>query len=110
MRSRRARRMLAPSHQHAQIRMPRYLVERPYANGLARATGEYGKATREHWVRNNSDIGVSWLHSYVDEAGQRSYCIYDGPDPESVRRAAESNDLPVTRITRVAVLEPWAVS
>lgn len=88
--------------------MPRYLVERPYVNGLARAAGRHGGAVRQQWIRNYEALGVAWLYSYVDEARQRSYCIYESPDPETVRRAAESNHLPITRITRVSVLEPYA--
>ena len=34
-------------------------------------------------------------------------CIYDGADPESIRRAAERNHLPILRITRVHVLDPY---
>ncbi len=33
--------------------------------------------------------------------------IYDGPNPEASRQAAERNGLPVDTITKVAVLEPY---
>jgi hypothetical protein len=37
----------------------------------------------------------------------RTFCIYDGPTPEAVRRAAARNKLPISRITEVRVLDPY---
>jgi uncharacterized protein DUF4242 len=50
---------------------------------------------------------VTWLHSYVSDDKTTSFCIYDGPDPESIRAAATRNGLPVDRITKVSVLDPY---
>ena len=36
-----------------------------------------------------------------------TYCVYDGPSPEAIRRAAKTNQLPVDRITEVRVLDPY---
>jgi hypothetical protein len=36
-----------------------------------------------------------------------TYCVYDGPSPEAIRGAAETNGLPVTKITEVRVLDPY---
>jgi hypothetical protein len=36
-----------------------------------------------------------------------TFCVYDGPGPEAIRRAAETNQLPVDRITEVRVLDPY---
>ncbi len=36
-----------------------------------------------------------------------SFCVYDSPDSEAIRQAAERNGLPVDRITRVTVLDPY---
>jgi hypothetical protein len=33
--------------------------------------------------------------------------VYDAPNPETIRRAADRNGLPVDRITRVTVLDPY---
>jgi uncharacterized protein DUF4242 len=38
---------------------------------------------------------------------EETYCVYDGPDPEAIRRAADRNGLPVESITRVQVLDPY---
>jgi hypothetical protein len=36
-----------------------------------------------------------------------TFCVYDGPSPQAIRRAAEANQLPVDRITEVRVLDPY---
>jgi hypothetical protein len=58
-------------------------------------------------VERNADEGVTWLHSYVSEDGTRSFCVYDGPTPEAIRKTAARNALPVDRITEVRVLDPY---
>jgi hypothetical protein len=58
-------------------------------------------------VSHNADVGVTWVHSYVSDDKTRTFCVYDGPDPEAIRTAAERNGLPVELITRVSVLDPY---
>ena len=55
----------------------------------------------------NEDLGVTWVHSYIRDDRAATWCIYDAPGPEAIRRAAERNGLPVDRITRVTVLDPY---
>jgi hypothetical protein len=50
---------------------------------------------------------VTWIHSYVSQDRQKTFCIYDAPSPEAIRRTARQNDLPVDRITKVSVLDPY---
>jgi hypothetical protein len=47
------------------------------------------------------------VFSYVTPDRKRTFCIYDGPSPEAIRRAADCNKLPVTRITEIRVLDPY---
>ena len=61
-------------------------------------------------VSRNADLGVTWVHSYVSEDKAKSYCVYDGPNPEAIRKAAQSNDLPVDKITKITVLDPYFYS
>ena len=35
------------------------------------------------------------------------FCVYDGPDPDAIRQAADRNALPLDRITQVTVLDPY---
>jgi Protein of unknown function (DUF4242) len=58
-------------------------------------------------IENNTLDGVTWVHSYIAPGRKKSFCIYDAPTPEAVRRAAQRNGLPVDRITEVCVLDPY---
>lgn len=87
--------------------MPRYLVQRTFPDGLAIPTTPEGAGTCTNVEGNNNSLGVSWKHSYVTTDKTVTFCIYDGPDPESIRKVAEINNLPVDRITEVRVLDPY---
>ena len=58
-------------------------------------------------IDNNAKDGVTWVHSYVSPDKKKSFCVYDGPNPEAIRTAAERNNLPVDTITPVHVLDPY---
>jgi hypothetical protein len=87
--------------------MARYLVERTFPEGLIIPLTEEGAQVCMNVVGGNSTVGVTWVHSYVSEDKKKTYCIYDGPDPESIRKAAEKNSLPIDRISKVSVLDPY---
>ena len=86
--------------------MPRYLVERTFADGL-RLLADDGGAEICRVVLNNSEDNVTWFHSYVSSDRRSTFCIYDAPSPEAIRRTARRNNLPVDRITKVSVLDPY---
>jgi hypothetical protein len=87
--------------------MPRYVVEREYPNGLGIEAGPGGPESLLAVVERNADAGVTWLHSYVSEDHSKTFCVYDGPNPEAIRKAAARNALPLDRITQVRVLDPY---
>lgn len=87
--------------------MFRYMVERGFSDGLHIPISDTGAAACRDVVDQNASLGVTWIHSYVSEDKQTSFCVYDAPSPEAVRQAAERNGLPVDRITKVTVLDPY---
>ena len=87
--------------------MPRYLVERTFPDGLNIPTNDDGAATCLGVVDTNGGLGVTWVHSYVSADKRKTYCIYDGPDPEAIRKAASGNGLPVDSVQPVSVLDPY---
>jgi hypothetical protein len=87
--------------------MARYMVERTFSDRLAIPVNDDGAGVCMQVVGTNADLGVTWVHSYVSDDKRTTFCIYDGPDPEAIRKAAERNGLPVDRITRVSVLDPY---
>ena len=87
--------------------MPRYLVERSFPGGLAIPIDDAGARACFGVVQNNAEEQVTWVTSYVVPDTTKTYCIYDGPSPDSIRRAADANGLPVDAVTEVRVLDPY---
>jgi hypothetical protein len=87
--------------------MPRYLVERTFPETLAIPVNETGAEACRTVVTNNAEELVTWVHSYVSQDKKKTYCIYDAPSPEAIRRVARKNNLPVDQITEVSVLDPY---
>jgi len=87
--------------------MPRYIVQRTFADGLEIPITDGGSDICRQVVERNADEGVTWVHSYVSEDKRTSFCVYDAPSPEAIRKTAARNDLPVDQITRVRVLDPY---
>jgi hypothetical protein len=46
----------------------------------------------------------------VSEDKTSSFCVYDAPTPEAIRKTAARNELPVDQITQVRVLDPYFYS
>lgn len=86
--------------------MPRYMVERTFMEGL-HIPVDKGDAVCRTVVERNGDLGVTWVHSYVTEDKSKTFCIYDAPNAEAIRKVAEANGLPVDQISKVSVLDPY---
>jgi len=69
--------------------MPKYLIERTYDVGedeLPKVAARSKRVAAEHFP------GIVWLHSHVvaDKDGTlKSFCVYEAPDEETVRRHAD---------------------
>ena len=87
--------------------MPRYLVQRTFPDGLHVPVTQEGTTDWCNVIARNADLGVTWLQSYVSDDQQTMVCVYDGPDPETIRKAAARNGLPVDAITQITVLDPY---
>ena len=87
--------------------MPRFLVERTFPDGLAIPVNAQGAQICLTVIGNNAQDGVTWVHSYVTGDKKKTFCIYDAPTPEAIRKVAQRNSLPVDKITEVNVLDPY---
>lgn len=87
--------------------MPRYVVERTFPEGLRIPVDAEGAKRCLAVVERNTGEGVTWVHSYVSEDERKTFCVYDAPTPEAIRKTAARNDLPVDQITQVRVLDPY---
>jgi hypothetical protein len=97
-----------PSEQEDQ--MPRYVVQRSFPEGLHIPVDNGGAAFCREVVERNALEGVTWISSFVSDDKRRSFCVYDAPTPEAIRKTAARNRLPVDEITRVTVLDPYFYS
>jgi hypothetical protein len=87
--------------------MPRDMVERTLDNGLHIPVSDEGGAVSMSVVGANGALGVTRVSSFVSDDESKTICVYDGLDSEAIRIAAERNGLPVDRITRISVLDPY---
>jgi hypothetical protein len=87
--------------------MPRYVIERTFPDGLRIPVDAAGAELCLAVAARNFERGVTWLHSYVSADRGTSFCVYDAPSPEAIRAAGRRTGLPIDRITRVSVLDPY---
>jgi hypothetical protein len=83
------------------------MVHRTFPEGLQIPIASGGSDVCRSVVERNAEEGVSWVHSYVSADKHTTFCIYDAPTPEAVRKTAAANELPVDQITEVRVLDPY---
>ncbi|HEU4320005.1 MAG TPA: DUF4242 domain-containing protein [Acidimicrobiia bacterium] len=87
--------------------MPRYMVERTFPTGLEIPSTVDGLKACLGVVDNNASEQVTWVQSFVTDDHQKTFCVYDGPSPEAIRRAAGLNSLPIDKISEISVLDPY---
>ena len=87
--------------------MPRYLVERTFTGGLTIPANASGVLACQTVVDGNATHQVTWIHSYVTPDREKTFCIYDGPNPAAIKAAAETTGLPIDSVTEVKVLDPY---
>lgn len=88
--------------------MARYVIQRTFEGGLDVGNDAAGAELVGSVIDKNATEGVTWLHSYVTLDRTATFCIYDAPNPEAIRAAADCNGLPIDVITEVSVLDPYA--
>ena len=76
--------------------MPIFMVERRFAEEL-----EASAEVLDGINRINDDEGVRWLYSFLSADKRKTYCLYEAPSPEAIRRAAARADVPADVIVEV---------
>jgi hypothetical protein len=64
--------------------MPLFLIERNFAEQV-NATPEIAAAIKQV----NLDVGVHWLFSFLSADKRKTYCLYEAPNAEAIREAAQ---------------------
>ncbi len=81
--------------------MPRFVIERNFAEQL-----EISNDAKLQIKQINDTEGVEWIFSFLSADKRKTYCLYEAPDEESIRRAAEKLNIPADVITPVDQIDP----
>lgn len=82
-----------------------YVIERTFLGGL-----DPDAIDDEHVRHINDEAGVRWILSFLSADRRKTYCLYEAPNPESIREAAARLGLPVDAVVAVEELGPEAES
>jgi len=84
--------------------MPLFLIERNFAEAV-QTDPELMATVKEV----NDAIGVQWLFSFLSADKRKTYCLYEAPNPEAIRAAAQRLGVPADTIIEVgAEIGPYA--
>ncbi len=79
-----------------------FVVERQFADQLD-LTAEAADGVN----RINDESGVRWLYSFLSADKRKTYCLYEAPSADAIRRAAERAGIPADCVAEMsAVLRP----
>jgi hypothetical protein len=81
--------------------MPRFIIERNFAEKL-----EITKEAADEVERINDDEGVKWIFSFLSADKRKTYCLYEAPNADAIRRAAARANIPADVITMVDEVNP----
>jgi hypothetical protein len=82
--------------------MPVFMIERRYSDVLELSTD-----IAEGVNRINADEGVRWLYSFLSADKRKTYCLYEAPSADAIRRAAVRAGLPADVVVEVsATVQP----
>jgi hypothetical protein len=76
--------------------MPIFMVERQFAEELDLTADDADGVNRI-----NDDESVRWLYSFLSADKRKTYCLYEAPSPEAIRRAAVRAGLPAGVVVEV---------
>ncbi len=77
--------------------VPIFLVERRFAEDL-----EASAEVADRINRINEEEGVRWLYSFLSADRRKTYCLYEAPVADAIRRAAARAGLPADAVIELA--------
>ena len=84
--------------------MPLFLIERQFAEEL-----QLNASGVQAINAVNADAGVDWLYSFLSADRKKTYCLYEAPSAEAIRKAARMNHIPADMVIEVSQLRPEAI-
>lgn len=73
-----------------------FLIERRYADEL-----EASAEVVDGINRVNDEEGVKWLYSFLSADNRKTFCLYEAPSAEAIRRAAVRAGLPADVVVEI---------
>jgi Protein of unknown function (DUF4242) len=86
--------------------MPLYLIERNFAEQLEVEVTKETIDTVNAVKAINIEEENRWLFSFLSADKKKTYCLYEAPSIEAIRKAAERAGLPADVITEVTEVRP----
>jgi Protein of unknown function (DUF4242) len=77
--------------------MPLFVIERRFSDVL-----ELSAEAAADVNRINDDEGVRWLYSFLSADKRKTYCLYEAPTADAIRRAAVRAGLPADVVVEVS--------
>jgi Nickel responsive protein SCO4226-like len=81
--------------------MPLFLIERNFAEQLEVKRDDVLQVTQV-----NADVGIQWLFSFLSADKKKTYCLYEAPNAEAIREAAQRLNVPADVIIEVGEVRP----
>lgn len=81
--------------------MPKFLIERNFAEEM-----EFTKEGVSEVDRINDDEGIKWLFSFLSADKKKTYCLYEAPNADAIRRAAKQANIPADVVIEVGEVNP----
>jgi Protein of unknown function (DUF4242) len=80
--------------------MPRYIVQRTSPEACtSRSMGAELTCALASVIERNAEEGATRISPFVSEGKTRTFCVYDAPTPEAIRKAAIGTKLPIDHNT-----------
>ena len=77
--------------------MPLFLIERQFAEEIV-----VDIAVAAQIKEVNDEIGVQWLYSFLSADKRKSYCLYEAPNADAIRAAAQRLNIPADTIIELS--------
>ena len=78
------------------VQVPLFVIERNFAEELETELIDY-----PGFKLVNDDEGIRWVYSFLSADKKKTYCLYEAPSPDAIRRAAARAGVPADVVTEV---------
>ena len=84
-----------------ELTVPQFLIERNFAEQL-----EVNKEIASTIKQVNDELSLRWVFSFLSADKKKTYCLYEAPNAEAIREAAQRLNVPADEIIEVGELRP----